>query len=182
MKANLPRETRYDDLSIWLHWATALLVVEQWIGGKTIDMWSQALQADARSLHLTLGLSLGLLLSFRIAWRATRGRQLPNADSGWIGIMAKAVHWGLYAILIAVVALGVTLLAMRGDAFFGAFHLGVLVPASKQLRHTVQSLHELLATTVLVVAGLHAAAALFHHYVLRDGVLARMGRGRTSRP
>lgn len=174
MNQSSDQATRYDTVTIWLHWATALLVVEQWVGAKTIDMWEGPLRIDARSVHIALGISLGFIVLFRMVWRATQGKALPNADTGLLGLVAKAMHWGLYALVIAIVGLGVALLAMRGDSIFGLFQFPVLVQAARPLRHTVQDLHETLATIVLIAAGLHAAAALFHRYVLKDGVLARM--------
>jgi len=179
MVMKLRAATRYDAATIWFHWATAVLVVEQWVGAKTIDMWADPLQVDARSVHIALGILLGLLLLFRMAWRATGGRSLPNADSGVLGLLAKAVHWGLCALLATIIGLGVALFVMRGDSIFGLFHVPVLVQAARPLRRTIQSLHELLATGVLVVASLHAGAALFHRYVLKDGVMARMWPARS---
>jgi cytochrome b561 len=181
MTANSTHATRYDAVTIWLHWVTAILVVEQWIGAKTIDMWEGPLRVDARSVHIAFGISLGFILLFRLAWRATQGRALPNADSGLLGLASKAMHWGLYALVAAIIGLGVALLVMRGDSIFGLFRVPIFVQAARPLRHTIQDLHETLATIVLIAAGLHAAAALFHRYVLKDGVLARMGFAK-SRP
>ena len=181
MTANSTHATRYDAVTIWLHWATAVLVVEQWVGAKTIDMWEGPLRVDARSVHIALGISLGLILLFRLVWRATQGQALPNADSGLLGLASKAMHWGLYVLVAAIIGLGVALLVVRGDSIFGLFHVPILVQAARPLRHTIQDLHDLLATTVLFAAGLHAAAALFHRYVLKDGVLARMWLAK-SRP
>ena len=175
MTENSTHATRYDAVTIWLHWTTAALVVEQWVGAKTIDMWDGPLRVDARSVHILLGITLGLILMFRVGWRATQGRALPNADSGLLGLVSKAMHWSLYALVAAIIGLGVALLVMRGDSIFGLFQFPVFVQASRPLRHTVQDLHDTLATIVLIAAGLHAAAALFHRYVLKDGVLARMG-------
>lgn len=179
MTTKAPHATRYDATTIWLHWITAILVVEQWLGAKTIDMWEGPLRIDARSVHIALGLSLGLILLFRVGWRVTRGRALPNADSGLLGLLSKAMHWGLYALVAAVIGLGVALLITRGDSIFGLFQVPLLVQAARPLRHTIQSLHETLATIVLVAAGLHAGAAMFHRYFLKDGVLARMWPARS---
>lgn len=165
----------YDSATIWFHWLTAAIVVGQWVGAKTIDMWPRgALRVDVRSLHITFGILLALLLIARIIWRATRGKRLPSAEGGILGMLAKAVHWSLYALLIGTIALGLTLMSLRGDSFFGLFVLPAWSFSTAALRHTVQDLHDLFATTLLVVAGLHASAALLHRYVLRDDVLARM--------
>jgi cytochrome b561 len=70
--------------------------------------------------------------------------------------------------------LGVANVWVRGDHVFGWFKVPALVVSGLDLRHTVGDLHRVAATTVLALAGLHAAAALVHHFVLRDGILARM--------
>lgn len=169
------RPPHYDSATIWFHWLTAAIVVGQWVGAKTLDMWPRgALRVDVRSLHIAFGILLALLLIARIGWRATRGKQLPSAEGGILGMLAKAVHWGLYALLIGTLALGLTLMSLRGDSFFGLFVLPAWSFSTASLRHSIQDLHDLFATTLLVVAGLHASAALMHRYVLKDDVLARM--------
>jgi len=166
---------RYDAVTILFHWLTAALVVGQWVGAKTIDMWPRGgLRVDARSIHITFGIFLALLLIARIAWRVTGGKQLPRAERGILGLLARVTHWGLYGFLIATIMLGLALMSLRGDSYFGMLTLPSWTFSTPQLRHTMENLHDLSATTLLVIAGLHASAALLHRYVLRDSVLARM--------
>lgn len=173
--AALAAPARYDGVSILLHWITAALVVMLWTLGQTIDWFPKgAPKIDARSTHFLLGVILGLVLLARVAWRASAGRSLPLSDSGWIGIMAKAVHYGLYIILAATVVLGIFNAWQRGDVVFNVFTIPKLVPGDLALKHTLEELHGDFADVVLIVAGLHAAAALVHHYLLRDSVLRRM--------
>lgn len=69
--------TRYDLPTIWFHWAVALLVLVQWLLAQVIDWFPQGMpRVEARSVHISLGLCLGILLAARIFWRATRGRVL----------------------------------------------------------------------------------------------------------
>lgn len=166
---------RYDGFSIVLHWVTAALVVMLWTLGQTIDWFPKgAPKIDARSVHITLGATLGIVLLGRVAWRASAGRSLPLADSGWLGVTAKVVHYGLYALVAATVVLGIFNAWQRGDVLFNVYTLPTLVPGDLALKRTLESLHGDFADVVLIVAGLHAAAALVHHYVLRDSVLRRM--------
>lgn len=66
--------TRYDTRTMLFHWLTAALVVLQWIGAKTIDWFPRGtLRVDARSVHITVGVLLALVLVARIVWRATGG-------------------------------------------------------------------------------------------------------------
>jgi len=166
---------RYDGLSIALHWLTAGLVAILWTLGQTIDFFPKgAPKIDARSVHITLGAVLALVLLVRVLWRARAGRRLPLANAGWLGAAAKAVHYGLYLLVGATVLLGICNAWQRGDVLFNLYRIPQLVPGDTALRRTLGELHGDLADVVLIVAGLHAAAALAHHYLLRDRVLRRM--------
>lgn len=80
--------------------------------------------------------------------------------------------------LIALaVVLGLVSVWVRGDTLFNLFTVPAFDPNDKQLRRTVVDLHELAASSLFIVAGLHAAAALWHHHVRKDGVLRRMWPG-----
>jgi cytochrome b561 len=170
MDASAGTNTRYDGRTILLHWLTAGLIVALWCMGQTIDWFPRPLRPDARSAHFTVGLILGVVLFLRVHWRATTGRALPNADPGLLGLAAKAVHYLLYALVIGEVALGICNACFRGDSYFGLFSL----PGYRPLRDQIEWLHAQVATAILIVAGLHALAALAHHYVLRENVLRRM--------
>ena len=174
-----PLARRYDGFTQFAHWATAILVAEQWLGAQVIDWFpSGAPRVNARSVHITLGVALALLLVARLCWRLTRGRRLPLADRGALNVAAKATHWGLYALLVAMVTVGAFLTWTRGDVIFNLFKLPQFRPGDRTLVHPTESLHATLGYVILAVAGVHAAAALVHRYVWRDGVLARMLPGR----
>ena len=166
---------RYDGISILLHWLTAALVVILWTLGQTIDFFAKgAPRIDARSTHIVLGATLGVVLLARMLWRASAGRRLPLATSGWLGLTAKVVHYGLYILVGVTVVLGIFNAWQRGDVLFNVYTIPKLVPGDLALKRTLENLHGDFADVVLIVAGLHAAAALAHHYLLRDRVLRRM--------
>jgi cytochrome b561 len=167
---------RYDFATIALHWLTAALVVLLWCIGQGVGFLPHRspLRATAWSLHILLGVTLAMVLLARIAWRSGPGARLPAAGSGWLGRLATATHYGLYALLVATVVLGVINAWVRGSTVFGLFTFPHAVPGEAALRHTIFELHADLADLTVIVAGLHAAAALAHHYVLRDSVLRRM--------
>ena len=89
-------------------------------------------------------------------------------------MVAKATHWGLYALVVATLWLGLVFWWVRGDTWFFVFSPPAYNPANAAVRSFVGEWHETLGTAILWLAGLHAAAALVHRYVWRDGVLARM--------
>ena len=170
---------RYDRATLWFHWLTALLVVEQWIGAHVIDDFAKgAPRIAARSVHISFGLFLGLVLIARLVWRMTQGRKLPPANEGFLHFVATGTHWLLYALLVSIIPVGIFLVWAQGDSYFGLFSVPAFDAGNKILRHNVAELHGLLANSILIVAGVHAAAALVHHFIWHDGVMRRMMPGR----
>lgn len=125
-------------------------------------------------MHITFGVLLAVLRVGRIIWRLTGGRRLPLADKGVLNLVAKATHWGLYALLATMVLVGMFLTWSRGDSIFNLFSIPTYDAADKALPHQVQELHATIGWLILGLAGLHASAALVHRYLWRDEVLGRM--------
>ena len=165
----------YDGRTIALHWLTVLLVLAQWLGAHAIDWFPRGmLRTDARSLHIVFGSILGALILGRISWRLRGGRRLPSADTGVMKLISSSVHKLLYALVIATVLLGLFNAWVRGDNLFGLVAIPKFPTTDANLRESVGEIHGLAANGILIVAGLHAAAALWHQYVRRDGLLGRM--------
>ena len=165
---------RYDATTMALHWATALLVVTLWTLGQTAD-WApdgSLLNTSLWSTHVVLGFTLAVVLIWRIAWRSSGGRALPAADQGALHVLAKATHYGLYLLLAVVVGLGLVNAFVRGYPIYGLFHLPQV--GDRAWRRPITDWHGLAANIVLGLAGFHAAAALVHQYLWRDGLLGRM--------
>jgi cytochrome b561 len=172
---------RYDRTSILLHWTTAALVVLLWGIAQVIDLFPRGTpRVMARSVHIILGAVLAVVLVARVAWRLRSGRRLPMTSPGLMGYAAVIVHYGLYVLVAAAVVFGILNTWVRGDSIFGLYSIPKLAPAITGLRKTVGESHELTANMVLIFAGLHAAAAMFHHFALRDAVLRRMLPARES--
>ena len=163
----------YDWTTIVLHWTTAILVVLLWIIGQTADWIPDGpVNTDYWSVHVVLGFALAVVIVWRMTWRRSGGRQLPAADAGPAAWFAKATHSGLYLLLLIVIVLGMVNAFVRG---YNLFDLATLPQiGDRALRKPITHWHGLAANLLLGLAGLHATAALFHHYFLRDGVLGRM--------
>ncbi len=163
----------YDRTTIVLHWTTAILVVLLWIIGQTADWIPDGpINTDYWSVHVVVGFALAVVIAWRMIWRRSGGRELPAADAGPMRVVAKATHHGLYLLLLIVIALGVVNAFVRGYNLFDLASLPQI--GDRALRKPITHWHGLAANLLLVLAGLHAAAALFHHYFLRDSVLGRM--------
>ena len=165
----------YDPRTIQLHWATAILLTLLWAIAQIIDLFPKgAPKIAVRSVHITLGVVLGVVLLMRIVWRSRSGRRLPLANDGVAGYIARIVHWALYAGLAAVILLGIFNAWARGDSIFSLFHIPKLYPANAELKPTVENLHKTFANALVIVAAAHALVAVAHHFVFRNGVLRRM--------
>jgi len=129
-----------------------------------------------RHLHETLGTAVLVLAVVRVAWRMVARRPDPAPVSRWMGLTAAAVQGLLYLLLFAVPLTAILGAWLEGHplAYLGGFEIGAPLAAAHQLGVTVATIHTWLGDAILWVAGLHALAALYHHVVLRDGVLASM--------
>jgi cytochrome b561 len=93
-----------------------------------------------------------------------------------VKLASTGTHYLLYALLVAEAALGFTFRwgAGRPMTFFGAGIPPLIGEIARPLRRELRDIHEWVGWTIIVLAALHAAAALYHHYVLKDRVLKRM--------
>ncbi len=168
-------ELKYDGVSMLLHWLTAALVITLWTLGQTLDFFPKgAPRLAALSVHMVLGMLVGAVVLVRIGWRSSAGRRLPSADEGWLDLLAKAAHYGLYLLLVLTVAFGLARAWVHGLHVFNWFTFQRPAFATRPVIRTISELHSDLADLLVIVAGAHAAAALMHHYVMRDSVLRRM--------
>jgi cytochrome b561 len=168
--------TNYDNVAIALHWATALLVVIQFALAETWDYFAKPTQATMEGLHMSLGVVLTLVIVARLAWRLMPGHQVSSLEIGWIRVAAKAAHYLLYVLLVAAVGLGFALQWSRGHPvnLFGLGIPGPFGPFARPVRGLLKELHNYVAWAIIIIAAGHAAAALYHHYALKDRVLKRM--------
>jgi cytochrome b561 len=166
---------RHDPVTIVLHWVTAALVGTLWTIGQTVDVFPNGpLRIDYRSIHIMFGAILAVVIVARLAWRLARRVELPPIDHGLLLVIARVTHWALYVLLVVTVGLGIPYAWARGDSIFNVFMIPQMVPGDRALAHQIGDWHALAANALLIVAGVHAAAALFHHYILRDETLRRM--------
>jgi cytochrome b561 len=165
----------YDRKTIVLHWCTAILVALLWLVAQIIDDFPAGpLRVDARSVHMSLGLTLAVVLAVRVHWRSRGSGALSPIRAGLLDRAAAIGHWALYALAILALTLGVCNALARGDHIFNLFSLPELARGNKPMRDLVGTLHGWVANSLVFLAIGHAVVALFHHYVLGDGLLWRI--------
>jgi cytochrome b561 len=169
---------RYGAVALAFHWITAVLVLIAFIygpGGSEARVYSAARDFD-RQLHETLGLTVLVLVALRLAWRIFDERPDPPQLPRWMGVPAKLIQALLYALLFAVPLTAITGAWLEGHplTLLGGVRIGPLLAEAHPTGATVANIHTWLGDAILWVAGLHAVAALYHHVVLKDGVLESM--------
>lgn len=169
---------RYGSLSIGLHWLVLALLLAVYA---LIELRGQFPKgSDAREMmktwHFMLGLSVFVLVWLRMVANVSGSTpSIAPEPPRWQALLGKAMHLALYVLMIGMPLAGWLLLSAAGKPipFFG-LHLPALIAANEQLAETIKEVHETGGTIGYFLIGLHAAAALFHHYVTRDNTLLRM--------
>jgi len=170
--------TRYGTVSIALHWFMLLLIsaVCLLMELKSIAPQGSAQRAAMAQWHYTLGLSVSALVWLRLAARlAGSAPQVRPAMTRGQARLAGAVHLALYGLMVALPLLGwLTLSAKAQEIPFFGMLLPPLVVESQFGAKWFKEFHEIGATLVNLLVGLHAAAALYHHIRVRDNTLRLM--------
>jgi cytochrome b561 len=168
--------TTYDGVAIALHWFTALLVFANFALAHTWDWFAKPTKGLMEQAHMSFGVLLTAAILARLIWRWLPGHQVSSLEAGWVKLASKGTHYLLYLLLIAEAALGFAFRwgAGRPMAFFGTGIPPMIGEMARPLRRELREYHEWIGWGIIVLALLHALAALYHHYVLRDRVLTRM--------
>lgn len=169
---------RFHPLSIGAHWLTLLLLVSVYAlielhavlpkGGQGREL--------TKLWHEMLGLIVLGIVFVRLVLRAVcPAPAIEPAPSAWQDSAARMMHITLYAFLIAMPVLGWLLLSAKGKPvpFFG-LELPALMAPDKSLARRLDNIHEVVGRAGYFLISLHAAAALWHHSVMRDNALLRM--------
>ena len=179
---------RWGVLSQLFHWLIVALVILQ----VTLASLADELPAGAKKLallarHKSVGITILMLVILRLLWRELNPKPLlPTTLKPYERVLAHSTHALLYLLLFAMPLSGWMMSSARGFpvSWFGFFTLPDLVPKNKSLYEALLITHGTLAGVLAVVVTLHVAAALKHHFWLRDDVLRRMlpFTTRTQRP
>ncbi len=176
--------SHYDGLSRALHWVTAIAVTAAFIlgpGGFGRLMRQGVDPATHLDIvwHESLGVSVFVLTVLRLVWLAFRPAAPRVPMAGWAYALGKVVHVGLWMLLLALPTTAVLALGSEGHplTLLGGVRIDQLPWIANSAIAPLADwgdVHKLLGDAVMWMAGLHAAAAIFHHVVLKDRVLTTM--------
>jgi cytochrome b561 len=164
-----------------LHWLTASLVLIQIPLGIVIaNEWGGERQESLYDLHKSIGAVILPLVIVRLINRLIHPPlPLPADIPANLQLIAHATHWTLYALLIVQSLLGwiATSAYPAPLPVFGLFELPKIWPEDQPFSERLFVVHRWLGIAIGVIAAMHIATALYHHYVRRDRVLMRMITG-----
>lgn len=151
----------YSHIQIALHWLIVLMIGFNYIFSDGMGRFYRAhLKGEdvatwPAMVHVYVGLAVFWLVVIRmvVRWRMGAPAEVPN-DKEWMTVASKWTHRLLYALMLFAPWAGLA-------AWFGEFRAAA-------------EAHEILINALMIVAGVHAAAALYHHFILKDGLLKRM--------
>ena len=163
----------------WFHWGLALAI----IGMIGFGWWMNHVPARAdkffyRSIHADIGYVILLLTVLRLVWRTINPTPaLPAESSRWQKIAARVSQGALYLVVILVAMLGWAHSGARSpnySDFFGLVNVPQFTSPDKAAAGAYEDRHILFAYVLLALIAIHVIAALWHQFIRRDRVVARM--------
>lgn len=171
--------SRYGWLSVLLHWLVALAV----FGLFGLGVWMMDLgyydpwRQTAPFVHKSIGILLFAVMLLRLLWRFSNPKPAALASHGRLTRLASAAGHALLYVGLFVLMLSGYLISTadgRGIEVFGWFTVPALISGLPQQEDIAGKVHEYLAWALVIFAGVHALAALKHHFIDRDATLLRM--------
>ena len=167
---------KYGPAAVTLHWIVAIVLSAALVIAWVLPRKSAPGYVAMLDLHKSVGILVLALVVPRLLWRL--GNPVAPAASltpleVWL---SHVTHWALYAIMLLIPLTGYLYASAEGQHldFFGWFTLASPLPSDRALSRPMEFLHKTGQYAIYAVVGLHVAAALYHHFVKRDGVLRRM--------
>ena len=183
----MPATDKYTGVAIGLHWLIALLILGQIAGGIYMaDLANSASKFELYQQHKSFGITILILSLFRLAWRFTHAvPPLPEGMKNWERLAARGTHIAFYILMIGIPIGGWALVSASPFADSVPTYVFGIVPwphmpffggvADREaLAASLAGLHKTGAFATMGLLVLHIAAALKHHFVNKDTVLARM--------
>ncbi|MFN4058391.1 MAG: cytochrome b [Roseinatronobacter sp.] len=164
---------RYGSVARVLHWITALAIFGLLITGQMLETTDPSAGLTALSLHAPLGLSVLVLTLARLAWWGLADTRPAPLGKGLQVRAAKAAHFGFYVLMLGMGASGIAMMMLSGA---GDILSGAATGPLPDFRDYLPRIpHGIGAKLMIALIVLHIGAALYHHAILKDATLKRMG-------
>ncbi|HEY6530125.1 MAG TPA: cytochrome b [Cellvibrionaceae bacterium] len=168
----------YGWVSIALHWASAVTV----LGLFCLGLWMRSLDyydpwyTKAPDIHRSIGVVLVFVTFLRMMWNRFNIKPTMEAGPVWQLNLARVVHVLLYIWFLFMLVSGYLITTAKGQSLevFNWFAIPAYITGIGNLEDTAGDVHLVLGCSFMTLIALHAAAALFHHFVRRDRTLRKM--------
>ena len=164
--------------SIALHWIMALVIIGMYPLGLYIDTLSyyDAAYKTVPHWHKSIGMILLAFLAFRLLWRMITPHPKPLPQPAILHLATKAAHLMIYILMIVALISGYMISTADGRAIevFNWFEIPALPAVIDQQEDVAGLIHYWVTTALIVLSGIHALAALKHHFINKDQTLSRM--------
>ena len=168
---------RYSPVAIALHWLLALAIVATFgVGLYMADLPFSLQRVKLYNWHKWAGVTILALSALRLLWRLSHRPPADPPMPAWQARVAHGVHALLYLTFFAVPLSGWAMSSAKGFpiVWFGVLPLPDFVPKDRELGELLTTVHAALAYGLAALVLAHVAGALKHHFIHRDGLLARM--------
>jgi cytochrome b561 len=172
-------KSSWGSFSRWFHWGLGIAI----IGMLAYGWWMNHIPARAdrffyRSIHADIGYVILILMVLRLIWRIFNPVPAPpEGTPRRQRILALVNHWTLYAVTFLVIMLGWAHSGARTQNysdFFGLFHVPQFTSPDREAARAYEDRHIFFAYVLLALIAIHLLAAIWHHFIKRDRVTARM--------
>lgn len=173
--------SKYGSVAVTIHWLSAIAIVAMLGSGfRAASMTDSAAKETILMFHVPLGVTILLLTLFRVFWWL-RVEQKPSpveGDPAWQTMAAKTIHVLFYVVILGMAVSGIGMMALSGAGavLFGS-DTGTLPDFNNYLPRMPHGLGARLMVALFVF---HAGAALYHHFIKKDGLIWRMWFGQRS--
>jgi len=163
------------------HWLLFFMLTFSVVVGNILAaMPKGAEKLQAAGMHKSFGAVLLMLITLRLLWRLINETpRLPNETTAAEAFMAKAMHWGLYALMFAQPLSGIMMSQAAGFpvSFFGLFEFPVFLDKAPELAKTFLTIHGTVWILLVIAVVGHVGAAWNHHFIKKDNVLKQITTG-----
>lgn len=169
---------RFSRLTVTIHWLTVLLFICVYISMEFRDIFERGTPGRdlVKTSHYWFGICILLLLAVRLFARFSQPTPaITPPQPHWQHQLAKVTHLAIYVLMLVMPFIGLCLLSADAVSLrlFG-FEFPALMAPNAATAEWLEDIHEIGATIGYYLIGVHAVAALFHHYLLKDNTLIRM--------
>jgi cytochrome b561 len=171
--------SRYGAVAISIHWLSALLIIGMFVAGLMASQTEDPVQKAAiLRIHAPVGLLVLALTLLRIVWwlAADKKPVSPQGQPAWQALTSRWVHRFLYVAILVMTGSGIWLL--RGSGAGEVIFNGSTAPMPDFETFAAYRVHSTMALLLEALFVVHVLAALYHQFIRKDRLLARMGLGR----